>query len=180
MSPFHSQRFRTAKLALFSLLLAGCGEKAAEAPVAATATPAVSVAPSTSTQDAAKSVGANSDVTPTGKPPGALAAGAAQAAETAADKALADFKPPFPDRTNPFIAPKRQRGAASPESKSEDAVELLGFINVGTPQVILSINGQVTPIAEGTTELGVEVLSINNPSVMLKRGSLSWQATLDN
>jgi hypothetical protein len=91
---------------------------------------------------------------------------------------VADYQPPFPDRVDLFVAPKREGGAhASGESVS---VELLGFVEVDQPRAVLSINGQVTPIAAGGVESGVEVISIQPPMVLLQRGRQRWQATLEN
>jgi hypothetical protein len=61
-----------------------------------------------------------------------------------------------------------------------DSVDLLGFIRLDREQAVLSINGQVTPIAEGASRQGVEVISIHPPNVVLHPGRQRWQDTLDN
>lgn len=101
--------------------------------------------------------------------------------ETQEETTKVAFEPPFPDRTNPFQAPKRQ-GRASLKSKGqgESAVELLGFVNVSGPKVALSIDGLVTTAGEGETQQGIEVISIKPPAVLLQRGRQRWQATLEN
>ena len=91
------------------------------------------------------------------------------------------FSPPYPDRVSLFRAPKRQgRAFASREGQRESDVELLGFVNVDGQRVVLDIDGIVTPIAEGAKQYGIEVISIQPPSVVLQRGRQRFQATLDN
>ncbi len=92
------------------------------------------------------------------------------------------FEPPFPGHMNLFQAPKRQGrgGIAKSGGQSETAVELLGFVNVNGQRVALSIDGLVTTIAEGDQAYGIEVLSIQPPSVFLQRGKQRWQASFEN
>ena len=66
------------------------------------------------------------------------------------------------------------------KQREEGSVELLGFVNVDDHRVVLSINGAVYPVAVGESQLGVEVISIQPPAVVLQRGRLRWQATLEN
>jgi hypothetical protein len=94
--------------------------------------------------------------------------------------AVAEYKPPFPDRVDLFVPPKRQGGMRLKEGESEESVELLGFVDVERPQVVLSVNGQVVPIAEGAAQYGVEVISIQPPKVVLQRGRQRWQASIEN
>ncbi len=106
-----------------------------------------------------------------------------QAVEQAAEPEVMEiaFEPPFPDRTNLFQAPKRQgRGSSKSSNQSEVAVELLGFVNVDGQRVALSIDGLVTTIAEGGQAYGIEVISIQPPSVFLRRGKQRWQASFEN
>lgn len=90
------------------------------------------------------------------------------------------YEPPYPDRDNLFLAPKRSAKHKNTPGTIEQSVELLGFANVVGPRVILSINGNVVPIAEGGKELGIEVISIQPPAVVLQRDRERWQATLEN
>jgi hypothetical protein len=92
----------------------------------------------------------------------------------------AAYQPPFPDRIDLFVPPKRQGGMVISEGGSEDAVELLGFVRLDQRKVVLSINGHVTPIVEGGTQHGIEVISIQPPKVVLQRGRQRWQASLEN
>jgi hypothetical protein len=103
------------------------------------------------------------------------------AAEPPPEESLAaDYQPPFPDRVHLFLAPKRD-GKSSTVSDQEEAVELLGFVNVRDHRkAVLSINGMVYPIAEGDSQFGVEVISIQPPGVVLQRGRQRWQASLEN
>ena len=88
------------------------------------------------------------------------------------------YRPPYPDRVDLFLAPKRE--GKSKLNEREGAVELLGFVNVDRHRAVLLINGAVYPIAEGDSQLGVEVISIQPPAVVLQRGRQRWQATLEN
>lgn len=91
------------------------------------------------------------------------------------------FEPPFPERTNLFQAPKRQKiGRTKSNGQLETSVELLGFVNVDGQRVALSIDGLVTTIAEGGEAFGIEVISIQPPSVFLRRGKQRWQASFEN
>jgi hypothetical protein len=102
-------------------------------------------------------------------------------AEPAPEKsAVAEYQPPFPDRVDLFVPPKRQGPARVKEGETEDHVELLGFIRVDRPQVVLSVNGQIAAIPAGDTEMGVEVISIQEPKVVLQRGRQRWQASIEN
>jgi len=91
------------------------------------------------------------------------------------------FEPPFPDRVNLFQAPRRRRTNSSElAGQTESAVELLGFVNVEGQRVVLSIDGLISPLAEGSEQFGIEVISIKPPTVVLQRGRQRWQASLDN
>jgi hypothetical protein len=91
----------------------------------------------------------------------------------------AAYEPPYPDRENLFLAPKRSASNKT-HGNLEQSVELLGFANVNGQKVILSINGIVVPMSEGTTQSGIEVISIQPPAVVLQRNRERWQAMLDN
>jgi len=91
------------------------------------------------------------------------------------------FESPFPDRVELFVAPKRRgRGVKKSADGVDNAVELLGFVNVDGQRVVLSIDGLVSPLAEGSQEAGIEVISIQPPAVVLQRGRQRWQVTLEN
>jgi len=91
------------------------------------------------------------------------------------------YELPFPDRINLFEAPKRQgKGIVKLDGQIETAIELLGFVNVDQQQVVLSVDGLVAALAEGSIQDGIEVISIQPPSVVLKRGKQRWQASLEN
>lgn len=89
------------------------------------------------------------------------------------------FTPPFPDRLELFEAPKRAQGTVKRDDEHGATVELKGFINVDQPRVILSIDGVVSPVPEGGEKYGVQVISIQPPSVVLQRGRNRWTATLE-
>jgi hypothetical protein len=92
---------------------------------------------------------------------------------------VAAFTPPFPDRIELFEAPKRAQSNVRRDDEHGETVELKGFINVDQPRVILAIDGQVSPVAEGGEKYGVKVISIQPPSVVLQRGRSRWTATLE-
>jgi len=93
--------------------------------------------------------------------------------------AVAQFLPPFPDRLELFEPPKRAQGTVRHNDESGETVELKGFVNVDQPRVVLSIDGVISPIAEGGEKYGVQVISIQPPSVVLQRGRSRWTATLE-
>ena len=99
--------------------------------------------------------------------------------EPVEQKTAATYQPPYPDRVELFLAPKRD-GRRSTRNEQEDAVELLGFVNVDHQRAVLMINGSVYPVAVGDSQFGVEVISIQPPAVVLQRGRQRWQATLEN
>lgn len=90
-----------------------------------------------------------------------------------------DFAPPFPDRLELFEAPKRAQSTVRRDDEHGDTVELKGFVNVDQPRVVLSIDGVISPISEGGEKYGVQVISIQPPSVVLQRGRNRWTATLE-
>jgi len=93
--------------------------------------------------------------------------------------ATSQFAPPFPERLELFEPPKRAQGTVRRDDESGDTVELKGFINVDQQRVVLSIDGVISPIAEGGEKYGVQVISIQPPSVVLQRGRSRWTATLE-
>jgi hypothetical protein len=44
---------------------------------------------------------------------------------------------------------------------------------------VLSIDGVISPVGEGGEKYGVQVISIQPPSVVLQRGRSRWTATLE-
>jgi hypothetical protein len=109
----------------------------------------------------------------------ATAIGSAAESREEAKPSVAEYQAPFPDRVDLFVPPKRQ-GGVRVDGDVGDAVDLVGFIRLDRQQAVLSINGQVTRIAEGASQDGVEVISIHPPSVVLQRGRQRWQDSLDN
>jgi hypothetical protein len=93
--------------------------------------------------------------------------------------AVAQFSPPFPDRIELFEPPKRAQGTIRQDDQNGETVELKGFVNVDRPRVVLSIDGVIAPISEGGEKYGVQVISIQPPSVVLQRGRSRWTATLE-
>ena len=92
---------------------------------------------------------------------------------------VATYEPPFPDRVDLFVAPKREGGAAATPGTTDTAVELMGFVRVADLKAVVSINGEVAPMGVGESRFGVEIISISPPNIVLQRGRQRWQATLD-
>jgi hypothetical protein len=94
---------------------------------------------------------------------------------------VSEFQLPFPNRKALFQPPQRQENSEpSSPSSGQEAVELLGFVNVNGPQVALSINGFVATLAEKEEQDGVKVISIQPPTVSLMRGGRRMHRTLEN
>ena len=130
-----------------------------------------------------RAVAATPAVTLTAVAPAQSESNAAPAPELANSKQTTAqpvaFTPPFPDRVELFEAPKRAQGTVKRNDENGATVELKGFINVDQPRVVLSIDGVVSPVPEGGEKYGVQVISIQPPSVVLQRGRNRWTATLE-
>jgi hypothetical protein len=96
-----------------------------------------------------------------------------------APAAVAQFSPPFPNRDDLFEPPKRAKGTVRRNEELGESVELKGFINVDRPRVVLSIDGVISSLEEGGEKYGVQVISIQPPTVVLQRGRDRWPATLE-
>lgn len=91
----------------------------------------------------------------------------------------AAYNPPFPERVELFEPSKRAENSVRRGDDHGESVELKGFINVDQPQVVLSIDGVVSPVPEGGEKYGVQVIRIQPPSVDLRRNGRNWRATLE-
>jgi hypothetical protein len=96
----------------------------------------------------------------------------------ATSRTVAQFTPPFPDRLELFEPLQRAEGTVQRDDAGE-TVELKGFINVDQPKVLLAIDGVIAPIPEGGEKYGVQVISIEPPSVVLQRGRNRSKLTLE-
>jgi hypothetical protein len=96
----------------------------------------------------------------------------------AASAPIAQFSPPFPDRLELFEPPQRAEGTVQRDDAGE-TVELKGFINVDQPKVLLAIDGVIAPIPEGGEKYGVQVITIEPPSVVFQRGRNRRKLTLE-
>jgi hypothetical protein len=92
---------------------------------------------------------------------------------------VVEFKPPFPERADLFEAPKRAQSTVRRDDEHGQTVELKGFVNVGEPSAVLSIDGVLSSIPEGSEKYGVQVISIQPPKAVLQRGRSRWTATLE-
>jgi hypothetical protein len=93
--------------------------------------------------------------------------------------ATSAYTPPFPERLELFQPPMRAQNTARRDDEHGEAVELKGFIYVDEPRVVLSIDGVVSSVPEGGEKYGVQVISIEPPTVVLQRGRDRWPATLE-
>jgi hypothetical protein len=182
-----SQVRRSVRASLaFALLALGCSQPSEPGGEPSTPTQAVAQATGKSIiaenlrQAAAKPPVAERPSIANSKQAPAAKSGPTPAVSTEGQSPAAAYQPPFPDRVDLFVPPKRQGNVLVKDGGAEDSVELLGFIRVDRPQVVLSINGQVASIAEGATQFGIEVISIQQPKVVLQRGRQRWQASLEN
>ncbi len=90
----------------------------------------------------------------------------------------ANYTPPFPEREELFVPPRRNTNVVRTDTGGETSVELMGFVDVGGAHAVLAIDGEVTPLKIGAEKYGVQVISIDEPSVVLQRGRTRWTATL--
>jgi hypothetical protein len=112
------------------------------------------------------------------QPKGAQPASGSKERDLAAT-AVAQFSPPFPNRDDLFEPPQRAKGTMRRNDELGATVELKGFINVDRPRVVLSIDGVISSLEEGGEKYGVQVISIQPPTVVLQRGRDRWPATLE-
>lgn len=157
-----SRRHNLLVLGLVVLAFAGCGEStdlASESSVVATA-PGVEdqVAP------------AEGATEPSEKAESTL--------KTAARKAR--YRPPFPQRKELFTPPANSRRVTQRNGSGfEETVELKGIVKIDKPHAVLAINGVEIPIPVGEERKGVQVISIDEKTVVLHRGRDRWTAKLD-
>jgi hypothetical protein len=93
-----------------------------------------------------------------------------------------EFVPPFPNRVDMFVPPRRTKVAVRGDGADGDTIELKGFITApgnDSPWVMLSINGTESPIAIGQEKMGVRVISVDQPKVVLQRGRSRWTESLE-
>ena len=81
-----------------------------------------------------------------------------------------EFKPPYPNRTNPFHRPSSIGSLAGVGiDSSEQGVRLKGFVNVDGEKTLLVIDGRLFVLAENQEVAGVRVLDISQPNVIYTR-----------
>jgi len=92
---------------------------------------------------------------------------------------VAEFHPPFPNRTELFVPPRGGQSTVRRDDEHGETVELKGFLDVNGPQVVVAIDGVLAPIPVGGEKYGVQVISINPPQAVLQRGRSRWTASLE-
>ena len=135
-------------------------------------------APAPATTATASTPPSNSPTAPAATSP----APADEHKNTPAQPVAQNFNPPFPNRADLFEPPHNSAGVARREEEHGATVELKGFVNVDGQQgqqVVLAIDGVISPIPEGGEKYGVQVISIKPPSVILQRGRSRWTASLN-
>lgn len=84
---------------------------------------------------------------------------------------------PSPDRVNPFL-----RAAASTVDSTDlhdrRNVRVLGFVDGETPRVMLSVNGKIRSYAEGESDGGLKVVSLEMPKVQLLINKVECELSL--
>ncbi len=181
MAQLLSKPFAAGAALLICASLLGCSQPVDKTPPVAEAPPIVTAVAAQEPVESLSTLAAAATAKPQAEEDGAADETIGTTAQNqAAEAPQAEYQPPFPDRLDLFVPPKRQGGVVFKEGGSEDAVELLGFVKLDDQQVVLSINGQVTPIYEGGSQYGIEVISIQPPKVVLQRGRQRWQASLEN
>ena len=151
-------------------LLTGCGESEVQEVAASTEQPTVLAGPVASNAPVAE------DKQETTEPEERVT----EPSNPELSAAIRDYQPPFPHREDLFTPPNSgPKKTVSSANDSEESVVLMGFADLGTPKVVLEIDGEVTPMAMGDQSAGVEVISINPPQAVLQRGRTRWTASLN-
>lgn len=190
MKPRFASICRIAICVCLTLIVTGCAEPPAIMSEVGTptATPVKAAPGDERATDAheAKQAGAKETAVSSELPPAPSASptSVAKAIPTTNDKnklqtkQQASYRPPFPKRAELFFPPKRSQGGRSSAGNSTDSVQLKGFVNAGSPFVVLAIDGVELPLAAGAEKYGVQVISISPPEVVLQRGRSRWTASL--
>jgi len=92
------------------------------------------------------------------------------------------YEPPNPERVELFSPPSNGSSETGQGRRDgQGTVELIGFVDVGGQKAVLKIDGLISPIASGEIRHGIEVISIQPPTVVWQRlGSRRVHASLEN
>jgi len=99
--------------------------------------------------------------------------------QSALEKEDQPYQPPFPLRVDLFAPPRGGEGVVRRDDHAGESVVLHGFVDVEELRAVLKIDGRISPLAEGAESEGVQVISIQPPTVVLQRGRSRWTATLE-
>lgn len=83
------------------------------------------------------------------------------------------FQPPYPDRDDPFAFADQPVVEVLLDTAATQ-VKILGFMNVGAKQAMLSINGKTQIVKVGDVVAGIEILQIDSPNVRLRNLYRTW------
>ncbi|MDP6444656.1 MAG: hypothetical protein QF805_12755, partial [Pirellulaceae bacterium] len=94
------------------------------------------------------------------------------------------FRPPRPQRANPFSVAKEQTARAATfdeqSSRQSSGPSLMGFVKVREPRALLSVGGKLTSFKEGEQIKNIRMVKIEPPRVtFLHNGSEVTQALTD-
>lgn len=155
-------------LASVALLLSGCNDSSSSGNLVDTGPTPFDLA-AASAKAASEAVAAAAEEDP-----------ALEAELTEVVESQAAYQAPFPDRTNLFEPRKvAARSDRQTVGESTDSVVLMGFANLGQPQVLLAVDGLVKPLALDEEAYGVRVISIEPPRAVLQRGRSRWTASIE-
>jgi len=92
-----------------------------------------------------------------------------------------DYQPPYPNRTDMFALPRSlaNKGPSVLNHRPGPARFIVkGFVNVGRPQVLLAIDGEIAALGVGEERGGAKVVEIAPPQVTFERGRRRWTQSL--
>ena len=94
------------------------------------------------------------------------------------EEAQLAYRWPNPDRSEIFLPPAGKAASVTIDSRNDNGVTLVGFVNVDRQQVLLEIDGTIVPLTAGDSRGELQVLAIDPPKVTLKQGDREWTIKL--
>ncbi len=100
-------------------------------------------------------------------------------ADVPAGKLIAKSELPSPGRTNAFeLSGEFQTESVTQETGAKREVHIIGFVEVDTPRVMLSIDGRTETLKVNDTIDRITVLEIAPPRAKLSSDGVSWNASI--